>query len=182
MSKYQVRQLRADDFSPIMHLEEAIFAAGGEKVLGPYYVRLCCEFFSSTCFVAEADGKTVGYLLSFVRDREAYCTTLAIVPEFQGTRVVALLIRSFVQAIAEHVDMCWFTVSQDNDAARALHRTLGAREVDVRKDFYGQGDARIVAKIDRDDFDLLRRRYERLGLLQGKPQLVRPSSLALGAA
>jgi ribosomal protein S18 acetylase RimI-like enzyme len=173
---YQVRALQSSDFEPLMKLEEEIFGGAGEEVLGPYYVRLCCDFFAGTCFAALANGRIVGYLLAFVRDREAYCTTLGIVPAYQGSRVAHLLLRAFVPAIVDRVSSCWFTVAPDNLAARRLHKTLGAQEVEVRHDFYGRGDQRIVSRIDAERFERLRARYERLGLVAPRPTAVGASA------
>ncbi|MEM7156344.1 MAG: GNAT family N-acetyltransferase [Myxococcota bacterium] len=169
----QVRNVESADFDVIMQLEESIFGADGGTLLGPYYVRLCCDFFNDHCFLALVYEEPVGYLLSFVRDRDAYCTTLAVVPEHQGRRVVHRLIRAYVPRIIEKVDRCWFTVDEGNKAARDLHAALGAHEVGVRPDFYGPGDERIVSCIDAEAVARLRGRYERLGLLSSTPSPTR---------
>lgn len=169
MSRYQVRPLTSADFPALSALETEVFGAAGESVLCPYYLRLCTEFFAGDCFLALADGQPAGYLLSFVREREAYCTTLAVRPEFQGSRVTVLLLGAFVRSIIDRVDACWFTVKPDNAPARALHRMLGASEVGTRCDFYGPGDERIVSRIDRVMLERMRPKYERLGLLDRSP-------------
>lgn len=165
MTRYAIRPLGPEDFSLLMQLEQEIFGDDEEGTLGPYYIRLCCEFFGDSCFLLEAGGAPAGYLLSFTKDRESYCTTLAIRPAFQGSRAVVQLLRAYVAAIADRVDVCWFTVEPGNEAARALHRMLGAKEVGVRDDFYGPGRGRIVSCIDRAAFETLRHRFAKLGLV-----------------
>jgi len=173
MARYSVRSLRSEDFPTLMQLEEQVFGATGESVLGPYYVRVCCDIYADSCFLCEVeadDGTTrvVGYLLSFVKGREAWCTTLAIHPDFQGSRVVLRLIQAFAHRVIGTVEVCWFTVKEDNTAARALHRMLGATEVGMRQDFYGPGDERIVSRIDQAGIARMAGRYARLGLTDGE--------------
>jgi len=169
MSRYEVRPLRSDDFAALLEVEETVFGAAGESTLGPYYVRLVCDFFHDTCFAcwADHDGAKViaGYVLCFVRGREAYCTTLAVHPAFQGSRVVIRLMQALSARIVHDVDVCWFTVKPDNTAARALHAMLGAHESEVRDDFYGKGDARIVSRLDRSSMERMASRWCRLGLM-----------------
>jgi ribosomal protein S18 acetylase RimI-like enzyme len=165
MSHYTIRTLVSDDFVALARLENDVFAAMGEEVLCPHYLRLCTEIFSESCFLALDGERPVGYLLSFVRGHEAFCTTLAVIPEYQRTRVTVQLIGAFVRHIIDRVDVCWFTVKEDNAPARALHRMLGAVEVGRRTDYYGPGDERLVAKIDRAIFEQMRGKYQRLGFL-----------------
>jgi ribosomal protein S18 acetylase RimI-like enzyme len=182
MSDRHVRPLRPSDFPEIMRLEEEVFARSGESVLGAYYVRLCCEFYADTCFVAVEGDRAVGYILSFVKGEEAYCTTLAVAPELQGTRVAIQLLRTLVAALAPRVDSVWFTVKEDNAAARALHRALGARDVEVREDFYGPGDRRLVSRIERASFERLREKLQRLGLVEGSIERADGARALAGAA
>ena len=165
MSHYTIRTLVTDDFAALATLENDVFAAMGETVLCPHYLRLCTEIFSESCFLALDGERPVGYLLSFVRGREAFCTTLAVIPEYQRTRVTVQLIGAFVRHIIDRVDVCWFTVKEDNAPARAVHKMLGATEVGRKRDYYGPGDERIVACIDRATFERMRAKYERLGFV-----------------
>jgi ribosomal protein S18 acetylase RimI-like enzyme len=165
MNRFTIRTLVTEDFPALGTLERDVFAAMGEDVLCPHYLRLCTEIFHDSCFLALDGDRPVGYLLSFVRGREAFCTTLAVIPEYQRTRVTVQLIGAFVRHIMDHVDVCWFTVKEDNAPARALHRMLGATEVGRRIDYYGPGDERLVARIDRPTFERMRDKYERLGFI-----------------
>ena len=165
MSRYTIRPLTSDDFAALATLENDVFGAMGEAVLCPHYLRLCTELFRESCFIAYDADRPVGYLLSFVQGREACCTTLAVIPEYQRKRVTIELIGAFVRFIIDRVDLCWFTVKEDNAPARSVHAMLGAVEVDRRKDYYGPGDERIVSKIDRATFERMRAKYERLGFV-----------------
>jgi ribosomal protein S18 acetylase RimI-like enzyme len=166
MARYAVRSLTSDDFPALNAMEQDVFAAMGEAVLCPHYLRLCCELYADSCFIAHDEGgQPVGYLLSFIKGREVHCTTLAVLPEHQRSRATVQLIGAFVRRIIDDCDACYFTVKEDNAPARALHAVLGATEVGRRKDFYGPGDERIVSKIDRAAFERLRPKYERLGFV-----------------
>ncbi|MCM2332725.1 MAG: GNAT family N-acetyltransferase [Anaeromyxobacteraceae bacterium] len=169
MARREIRALRQDDFSELMRIEEEVFGVAGEGVLGAYYVRLCCEFFADSCFVALEDGRIVGYVLCFLKGREAYCTTLAVAPGRQGSRVAIQLLRALTSSLLDRVDSVWFTVKEDNLQARSLHQALGATELGHRDDFYGPGDRRLVSRIDRAGFERLRGRMEKLGIVDREP-------------
>jgi ribosomal protein S18 acetylase RimI-like enzyme len=182
MGRYEVRPLTREDFSALMQLEDDIFGSLGESTLGAYYVRLCCDFYAETCFLALDDGRPVGYVLCFVKGREAYCTTLGIMPAYQGTRIVHKLLRALIAALLPIAESVWFTVKEDNLAARKLHASLGAKPAGRRHDFYGPGDDRLVSVIDRAAFEQLRARYQRIGLVENDSATAGATAGAIASA
>src|SRR5437764_14687446 len=99
MRCFEIRNLRSSDFAALASLETDVFGAMGEAVLCPHYLRLCTEIFHRTCFIALDGDKPVGYLLAFQDGRDVYCTTLAVIPEYQRTRAVVQLIGAFVRNV-----------------------------------------------------------------------------------
>jgi Acetyltransferase (GNAT) domain len=166
MASYRVRTLRPDDLAALAALAQDIQEAGGEPPHSHTYLGLCCDLFADSCFIAHDGDVLVGHLLCFLHGRAAYCTTIGIRPDYAGTRVLLLLLRSFVAMLGQRADTCWFSARKDDLAARHLHRMLGARDVSARRDFPGHGDDHVMSRLDRHDFDRLQPRYARLGLLE----------------
>lgn len=171
---HRVRALDRGDFDALLALEGAVSGAGGDRALGPYFVRLCCEFFRETCFVATVDGEIVAYALCFVQEREAYCTTLTVHPRHRRSEVLQKLLRRLVISLERRVDSCWFTVEQSDQMARLLREGLGAIDLGTRADFYGPGDDRLVLRIDREALSRQRLRYRAAGTPPQTPRVTTP--------
>ncbi len=165
-SRFVLRPLKSEDFHHLQQLEEAIWASDSSGQLCPYYLRLCTEFYAEWCFIAFADGKPVGYVLNFPKGKINYCATLAVLPEFQKTRVSYLLIRAMVSKLLEEdMEECRFLVEPENTDARDVHQSLGARVIGEVQDYYHKGDRRLISVIAKHDMDSLKAKYSRMRLV-----------------
>ena len=149
MRARRIRSLQSDDFPELMRLEEEVFGASGESVLGPTTSGSAASSSPTPASSPSERGRAVGYVLTFVRGREAYCTTLAVAADATALPRAIQLLRALVGAIAGRVDACWFTVKEDNLAARALHAALGARERRDPRRLLRARRRRIVSRIER---------------------------------
>jgi hypothetical protein len=165
-SRYRVRPLESGDYRHLQALETALWGEDATGQLCPYYLRLCTEHFADWCFIAFVGDRPAGYVLNFPNGKVNYCATLAVLPEFQKTRVNYLLIRAMVSKLLEEdMDECRFCVEPGNDDARSVHQSLGARVVSEMDDYYHEGDKRLWSVITKQDLERIRGRYTRLKLV-----------------
>lgn len=165
-SRFVVRPLESADFAHLQRLEQELWAGDATGTLCPHYLRLCTEMYGDWCFLALEGDKAVGYVLNFPKGKVNYCATLAVLPQYQKTRVNYLLIRAMVKKLLEErVEECRFLVEPDNLDARSVHQALGARVVAEVDDYYHKGDRRLWSVINQQDLEQLRARYTRLRLV-----------------
>ena len=165
-SRYTVRPLESGDFQRLRRMEAVLWQGDGSGELCPHYLRLCTEFYRDWCFIAMDGDRPAGYVLNFVNGRTVYCATLAVLPEYQKTRVNYLLIRAMVaKLLQEEVEECRFLVEPDNTDARSVHHALGAQVQREVRDYYGPGDTRLWSAITKEDLERVRARYTRLRLV-----------------
>lgn len=165
-SRFVVRPLESADFEHLQRLEDELWSGDATGTLCPHYLRLCTELYADWCFIALEGAKAVGYVLNFPNGKVNYCATLAVLPQYQKTRVNYLLIRAMVKKLLEEgMQECRFLVEPDNHDARSVHEALGARVVREVNDYYRKGDRRLWSVIDQKDLELLRARYTRLRLV-----------------
>lgn len=165
-SRFVVRPLLSGDYAALRGLEAILWKNDEAGELCPHYLRLCTEMYADWCFIALDGDQAVGYVLNFPNGKINYCATLAVLPEYQKTRVNYLLLRAMVKKLlTENMEECRFLVEPDNHDARSVHQTLGARVVAEVDDYYRKGDRRLWSVIDKGDLEKLRARYTRLRLV-----------------
>ena len=90
--------------------------------------------------VAECGGEKAGY--GEIRNiaGEAQIYNIAIAPEFRREGIGAALLRHMIEkAEGDGCSLVTLEVRSDNDAAMALYKKLGFREVGRRKGYYAKG-------------------------------------------
>ncbi|MCS7150235.1 MAG: ribosomal protein S18-alanine N-acetyltransferase [Caldimicrobium sp.] len=95
----------------------------------------------SKALVLLIDGRTVGYLLYRVIEKEGELLRIAIKPEFQGMGCGKLLINSLLKKLAKDgINGLYLEVWEKNEQARKLYQKTGFKFLYKRKDYYKLGE------------------------------------------
>lgn len=138
MTTVTLEPLRRKDIHRCARIEKILFPGDD-----PWSVRAFESELDSGAFYLGAydeEGALLGYggiaLLGRAGDFEAEVHTIGVVPEAQGNGIGGALLR----ALLEHADLfdaaVFLEVRTDNEAAIALYRKTGFREVGMRKRYY----------------------------------------------
>lgn len=84
--------------------------------------------------------------------REVYLASLAIAPEYRGLGLGrALLVESMGLLTGEGICGIEMTVAPDNVEAVSLYRSCGFVEKELKRNFYGPGEDRLLLRRDLSD-------------------------------
>jgi predicted GNAT superfamily acetyltransferase len=120
----------------------------GGRAMAPMLPKLFFVHFRETSFVAEEDGRVVGFLCGFRSQTfldEAYVHFVGVAPGRRGGGLGRELYERFFAAVAPRTVVRAVT-SPLNERSVAFHRALGFDVERVDEDYDGRGEARVLLK------------------------------------
>jgi [ribosomal protein S18]-alanine N-acetyltransferase len=113
---------------------------------------------ASRCWVAEADGRVVGMIVTWLFVDEAHIATIATHPEYRRQGIASkLLIYTLQSVVREGAQSSFLEVRASNLAAQEMYRKFGYVEVGRRKGYYrDNNEDAILMNLERINADRLR--------------------------
>lgn len=91
----------------------------------------------ATYFVAELEGRVVGYVGLWVIVDEGHITNVAVSPDFRRMQIGSALIRTMLEVTMDKgVTAHTLEVRAGNDPAIGLYEKFGFKEAGIRKGYY----------------------------------------------
>jgi ribosomal-protein-alanine N-acetyltransferase len=130
---YLIRRADSADIPALVAIERACFSdpwtASG--------IRETIQYETARAFVAELEGKAVGYVMARISGEEGEILNLAVLPKSRRKGIArCLLDEALGSIVAAGVTEAYLEVRQSNAEAIALYQAHGFRPVGVRPDYY----------------------------------------------
>ena len=138
-----VRQAEPADYPRVIGVVDDWW--GGRR-MAPMLPKLFFVHFRDTSFVAEEDGRIVGFLCGFRSQTfadEAYIHFVGVDPAARGGGIARTLYELFFAAIAPRTVVRAVT-SPANERSIGFHRALGFDVSQVDEEYDGHGEARVL--------------------------------------
>ncbi len=133
MTAFTVREGSIDDLDFLTSLEAEVFATPWSREA--LQSHLTGNFSESLLLLSE--GRPVGYLLSGGVPPESELFRIAVLPALRGQGGGRALLCHYLTALIQAGATEFFLeVRAGNEAAKALYRAFGYREISRRKDYY----------------------------------------------
>ena len=91
---------------------------------------------SNYFYIAEADGKTVGYIGLSISLNEAYILNIAVLPAYRRQGTARALLTHVINIYEDELSFLTLEVRPSNTAALKLYEGFGFKQVGERKDYY----------------------------------------------
>ncbi|MGD2099063.1 MAG: GNAT family N-acetyltransferase [Desulfobacterales bacterium] len=131
MENFHIRRLKLDDADAITE----IYAAITRRSVEPDFKRVVeghAQNGEEACFVAEHQGKVVGFMISYIltagfgETKSAWIATVGVDPEFMGQGIGAAMARKIFKIYkAAGIEKVYTTVRWDSTDLLSFFKTLG---------------------------------------------------------
>ena len=132
-----IKKATVNDVAELVKIENACFSTpwSGESLRES--LRNECSRF----YLAEADGKTAGYIGLQIFSGEGYMTNVAVLPEYRRQGIATALINA---ALENEMVFLTLEVRESNSAAIELYKSLGFETVGKRPKFYREPEENAI--------------------------------------
>jgi ribosomal-protein-alanine N-acetyltransferase len=144
----EIRPARPEDLNNLTQLDAAAF---GDLAYPPFVLRQLFDVYIDCWLVANHPSGLLGYALPAVspmRNDEGWLLALAVHDDARGHGVGRRLVQASLDILRSlGVTATWLTVEPDNIPAIALYRSMGFTAKELRQDYLGPGEHRLVMKL-----------------------------------
>lgn len=139
-----IREAQTSDIKEVVEIEEVSFENPWSK---PSFFRMIVDE-ATRFWVAELDGRVVGYIVYWIVEDEAHIANIAVHPEMRGRGIgKKLLEKVLVDSEEKNVSCINLEVNEKNEVAKNLYFKYGFEVVGIREKYYsGRDDALILTK------------------------------------
>lgn len=144
-----MRQMTVGDIDGVLEIERVSFAA-------PWTRGMFEETLSSPVgmsFVAEENGRIIGYLIFYRAAREIHVMNIAVDKSRRGLGLASwMMSRVMDLGRRNSMETCFLEVRESNMPARILYEKLGFRQIGRRKKYYREtGEDALVMELTLTD-------------------------------
>ena len=101
--------------------------------------RQFVESYDNVYVLLSGNKEIVGFTVILENPPDAEIHNLFICNELRGRGLGKILFKQAIQMLSAEVENLYLEVSEDNNIAIALYKSLGFEEIGVRKNYYRKG-------------------------------------------
>lgn len=141
---FEIRPCREDDLDQILSLEKGSFPDPYERETFMQILSVEPEGF----FVAEEEGRVIGYVAAVSRKGEGLILSLAVDPERRRRGLGQSLMETTLRYLSSTARRVYLQTSVNNAAAIALYEALSFVTVKRLRRYYPNGDDAYLMTLD----------------------------------
>ncbi|MGQ9470002.1 MAG: ribosomal protein S18-alanine N-acetyltransferase [Nitrososphaerales archaeon] len=138
-----LRRCKEKDLNQVLKIERICFKHPYDYSTFLYFLMREPDGF----YVAEENGRIIGYVISSVISGKGIIISIAVIPEFRRKGIGSKLMEESLNFLSKKVDYVELQVRISNIEAISFYKKLGFKEIGLISNYYSDGeDALIMSK------------------------------------